>query len=502
MARQKGPTWAPSSEDFIKIFEEQNPWHKTGTVPDVWAREVERPTARFLYQRLMHDQPRRFQVILGPRRVGKTTSMYQTVRRLIAAGVPRERLWWLRLDHPLLMRVSMDNLIRYILDEARWVTRVPATIEDPVYLFLDELTYGESWDLWLKTFYDESWPVRIAATSSSTAAIRDRMMESGVGRWEEQYLAPYLFSEYLELVKRPVAIPVKDTLADTLRACIEERVPVDGLADDRRRFLLVGGFPELLSLTTGKDGSDEALLLQSQRTLRNDAIERAVYKDIPQAFGIDNPALLERLLYTLAGQFTGILSPVSICQSLDRLSQPTFVRYLGYLERAFIVFNLPNFSGSEEIVQKRGRKLFFVDGAVRNAALQRGIGPLSSPEEMGLLIENMAAGHLHALSGQAGHRLYYWRDKNDEVDFVYDQPGSPLAFELSLSGSHHRKGLTAFLGRFPSYEGGCYMVTTTGPARLPEESLDSIGSIPFDLFLLAVGAHAEKEMERRLIRGS
>lgn len=38
-------------------------------------------------------------------------------------------------------------------------------------------------DLWFKTFYDERWPVRIAATSSATAALRDRRTESGVGRW-------------------------------------------------------------------------------------------------------------------------------------------------------------------------------------------------------------------------------------------------------------------------------------------------------------------------------
>lgn len=398
------------------------------------------------------------------------------------------------------MRMPLNQLVRYVLDSVTYSTRVAPTADNPVFLFLDELTYAETWDLWLKTFYDESWPIRIAATSSSTAALRDRMVESGVGRWEEQYLAPYLFSEYLSLRGRPVAIPVQDCLANTIRACIQRTVPTEGLADARRRFLLVGGFPELLSLVGGSDGSDEAILLQSQRILRNDAIERAVYKDIPQAFGIDNPSLLERLLYTLAGQFTGVLSPINICKSLDGLSQPTFVRYLTYLERAFLVFSLSNYSNSEGSVQKRGRKLFFVDGAVRNAALQRGIGPLNNHEEMGLLVENMAAGHLHALGSQSGHRIYYWRDKNEEVDLVYDHPETPMAFELGLSGSHHRDGLNAFIARFSRYERGCFVVSTTGPNRLPEESIDGIGSINFDLFLLAVGAQAEQEMGRRLVR--
>jgi uncharacterized protein len=500
MARKNGPTWQPTDEDFYKIFDEQNPWHVSGSVPDVWAREIERPAAEFLFKRLMTDEPRRFQLILGPRRVGKTTLMYQTVRRLMGAGVPKDRLWWLRLDHPLLLQMPLDQLVRYVIKSVELETRKQPSVNNPVYLFLDELTYAESWDLWLKTFYDESWPIRIAATSSSTAAMRDRLVESGVGRWEEQYLAPYLFSEYLTLMNREVRIPVKDCLANTIRACIEEKIPIDGLAEIRRRFLLVGGFPELLSLVGGSDGSDEAILLQSQRILRNDAIERAVYKDIPQAFGIDNPTLLERLLYTLAGQFTGLLSPQNICQGFDGLAQATFTRYLAYLERAFLVFSLSNFSNSEESIQKRGRKLFFVDGAVRNAALQRGIGPLNNPEEMGLLIENMAAGHLHALSSQSGHRLYHWRNKNEEVDLVYDHPEFPMAFELGLSAGHHRKGMNAFLQRFHRYEKGCYVVAGSGANRLPEESMDLIGNINFDLFLLAVGAQAQQEMSRRLIR--
>ena len=50
------------------------------------------------------------------------------------------------------------------------------------------------------------------------------------------------------------------------------------------------------------------------------------------------------------------------------MSAPTFHKYVSYLERAFLVFTLLNYSGSEMSKQKRGRKLYFVDGAVRNAA--------------------------------------------------------------------------------------------------------------------------------------
>jgi hypothetical protein len=49
------------------------------------------------------------------------------------------------------------------------------------------------------------------------------------------------------------------------------------------------------------------------------------------------------------------------------------------------------YSGGEAQRQRRGRKLYFVNGAVRNAALHRGLAPLSDRGEMGLLLENLAA---------------------------------------------------------------------------------------------------------------
>ena len=82
--------------------------------------------------------------------------------------------------------------------------------------------------------------------------------------------------------------------------------------------------------------------------------------------------------------------PANICGDLG-LSQPTYDRYLSYLERAFLVFTLPNYSGSETSVEHRGRKLYFIDCAVRNAALHRGLAPLADPIELGALMENLIA---------------------------------------------------------------------------------------------------------------
>ncbi len=465
----------------------------TGNVPASLAPPVERPLPALLSAHLLAGEPRRFQLVLGPRRVGKTTCLYQTVRRLLTLGIDRRRIWWLRLDHPLLMPFDLGPLLGGIRDGVD-------DPSEPAFVFLDELTYARNWDLWLKTFYDERWPLRIAGSSSSTAALRQRGLESGVGRWDEQYLAPYLFGEFLDLVDSDASIPIEATLGSTIEAAVNARCDVAALPPIRRAFLLTGGFPELLvAVRADAEGEDEAsTLLRSQRTLRSDAVERAIYKDIPQAFGIDNPMLLERLLYTLAGQVTGLLSPQRLCQELDGLSQPTFDRYLSYLERAFLVFTLPNYSGREGSVQRRGRRLYFVDGAVRNAALQRGLGPLTDSAEMGLLYENLVAGHLHALARQTQVRLYHWREGNHEVDLIYDHPERPMAFEIASSTRHPTTGLHRFMERFPRFEGRCYLVSPDPVCMSPSAASGWIGLLPLDLLLLAASRQAEDALRQKL----
>ena len=413
--------------------------------------------------------------------------MYQTVRQLLDRQISADRLWWLRLDHPLLIDWSLGDMLQQIVN----ITR--ATVDEPAFVLLDEITYAEKWDLWLKTFFDEKWPVRIIGTSSATAALRERGTESGVGRWNEQYLAPYLFTEYLDLKSIPYDVSCERLLSQTIDHLIDRPSQPSVLSESRRRFLLTGGFPELLIDERRTDEASE--LLRSQRVLRSDAIEKAVYKDIPQAFNIQDPAKLERLLYVAAGQMTGVFSPHTVASSLE-LSAATIERYIAFLERAFIVFTVPNYSASEESVQRRGKKLYFVDGAVRNAALLRGIAPISDANEMGMLVENMAASHLRALAYQEDVRLYHWRKKGNEVDFVYDHPDDPLAFEVTTSSTHNHKSIHAFQQAYPKFRGACYIVGDFKSAKRP--TLDEPGLLPLDLFNLAVGCQERHALENRI----
>ncbi|MCA9294691.1 MAG: ATP-binding protein [Phycisphaerales bacterium] len=482
-------TWKPQPSDYLDALVHQNPWHGLGNVPEALARPTKRHLAQCLWQVLV-ESPLRFQLVLGPRRVGKTVALYQTAQQIIDSGVSPKRVWFMRMDHPLLHHYPLGSWAKAL------VRRENATAESPLYLLLDELNYAKNWDLWLKTFYDEQWPIRIAATSSSVAALRDRQVESGIGRWTEQFLTPYNFDEYLRLHNQDLSMPAVTSLHATLRAAVQRETPLPNLAASRTLYAVVGGFPELLLQHDGLPL--EEALLRSQQTLRSEAVQRVTGMDLPQTFQIREPIILERLLYLLAGQMCGQMGVSNLATTLE-ITKATVLQYISYLERAFLIFTLPPYAGSEEAIQRRGRKVYFVDGAVRNAALDRGLACISDTAERGFLIENLAASHLYGLSLQTGSRLFHWREKKLEVDFVYDDPAEPVGVEVTSSARHTLKGIKAFYAKHPRFVGKCFLVSSESSIRrLPEDDPDQIGRLPLDDFLLAVSTQTSRALSIRL----
>lgn len=495
--------WEPDTEDYLKALQSQNPWWVSGKVPLEWAKPQRRDLANDLSSLCYSNALHRFHLIIGPRRVGKTVAMHQTVQQLLDNGIDPKRIWWIHMGHPLLMNFSLGELANIAIETTN------ATKDKPTYLFVDEITYANQWDLWLKTFFDERRPIRLIGTSSSAAALRQGRVESGVGRWEEHYLSPCSFAEYISL-SQTVSTELPSTTSPTLSESLQQSAPFDTpgqLLHHFKRYLMVGGFPELMlanSLPVQGQSSlfdiDTALetdILKSQRTLSSDAIQKAIYQDIPQVFNVQEPIKLERLLYTLAGQIAEIVSFASLERSVG-LSTKTLQNYINYLERSFLLFLLPNYASSEETVQRRGRKLYFIDSAVRNAALQRGITPLNDPSELGHLYENTIAAHLFSLAQQTHVRLYHWREGKSEVDFVYDHPSHPIALEIGSSAKHSLKGIKALCKKHPKFKGSSFLAYPNATPHKPNPETGSPGHVPLEACVTLISQHATLALKQKL----
>lgn len=500
------------SMDAIIAIEQQNLWQAGVAIPPEFAPDNERYLAQNLYQWLQQNKSRHIQVILGPRRVGKTVVLYQIIRTLLADGKHPSRVFFLQLDDPDFKTTTLGNLVRYVIQVSG------ATATEPTYLMLDEVVAMEDWDKWLKTIYDGNWPVRIVATSSARTGLKLGQTESGLDRWREQYMLPCRLAESLKLLdaltEQMAQIPVGSTLRETLGnihslAPFEDDREKNELRRHRDMLLQVGGFPEFLvaSLQSNRlvhqqlfdTGERDAFPLPHQMQLYDSIVDKSIYRDAPKFFNVNDPSSLETILYRAARQMGTQWKPTKVSNDLEVPLQ-TLNNYTKYLEMASLIVMLANFPGGEGKSQSRGKKLYFIDTALRNAVLRAKRSRHSSPADFGHMLENLVVSSLFSLAEQTRFRLYHWRQGKAgeyEVDVIYNDVNDPLAFEVGASHKHSLAGLQALINKHPQFSGSSYLVSPDVGFRPAELSHNGIGTVPLDLFLLVVDLQAAHALKLR-----
>jgi len=438
------------------------------------------------------------QIIQGLRRAGRTTVLYQVTNNLLKNGVDSSRIFFLRLDQPNLWDFSLGDLVQYMIQASS------ATKDNPAYLMLDEVVNMEHWDKWLKSFYDQNWPVRIIATSSTRLGLKMGQIESGIDRWREQTLLPCSLPECLDLIEAETElsrqIVVGPTLCETLANLTPITPRINELEKYRNLLLTVGGFPELL---TSYKNIEQFPLTSSdffppphQIQLYENVVEKSIYLDMPKYFKITSPSDLGTILFAAARQMGNLWSPTNVSQKLG-ISISTINNYMTYLEMALLIIMLPNYPHGEAKAQHRGRKIYFTDSALRNAVLRRPVSSNHDPADYGHIMENLVVSSLKTLAEQTRFRLYHWRDRKAEVDVIYNDLNGPLAFEVGLSPRHSLSGLSALIEKCPEFHGNSYLVSPSVHFQAANLSPNGIGTIPLDLLLLAVDLQASHMMKLR-----
>jgi uncharacterized protein len=348
-------------------------------------------------------EPRRFiQVLAGPRQVGKTT----VVRQVLAeSDLPSH---YASADDPL----GRDS----IWIEAQWeIGRELASGRRAALLVFDEVQKVPGWSEVVKRLWDEDTAaekrLKVVVLGSSPLLVQRGLTESLAGRFELVRVWHWSFSEMRE-----------------------------AFGWDLDRFVFFGGYPGAATLVDD-EGRWRAYILDS-------LIETTISRDILLLARVEKPALL-RQLFRLGCEYSAqILSYTKMLGQLqDAGNTTTLAHYLDLLSGAGMVTGLQKFSGSR--VRRRGSSPKLL---VLNTALMSATGGLSYREAKGdadawgRLVETAVGAHL--VSGPAA--VYYWRERNVEVDFVTQTGRSVSAFEVT---SGRRKnvlpGLAAFRAAHP-----------------------------------------------------
>ncbi|HZK61385.1 MAG TPA: AAA family ATPase, partial [Anaerovoracaceae bacterium] len=182
-----------TDEKLLNLLIQYNPWWKG--VPITGKNSP--PKHRFAYHEaeklLLHKDLRRFVVLSGARRVGKTTIMYQLISKLLKTGVAARNIVYLSFDNPILKLGGFEGVLR-AYDNAYGS-------DEEMYFFFDEVQYAENWEVWIKTLYDSRPNLRLVATGSASPTLEKGSADSGVGRWSVLKIPTLSFYEYCDLLE-------------------------------------------------------------------------------------------------------------------------------------------------------------------------------------------------------------------------------------------------------------------------------------------------------------
>ena len=76
---------------------------------------------------------------------------------------------------------------------------------------------------------------------------------------------------------------------------------------------------------------------------------------------------------------------------------------------------------------------------------------LLSPEEWGRYVESAIGAYLISQAPVCDYQLYYWRERNEEVDFVLSRRGKNIAIEVKSGRRSMNTGLVQFANKFQPF---------------------------------------------------
>ena len=399
-----------SDEQVIKVLRQYNPWWRNPLA----IKEENKPQKRLAYyealRMISHKTIRRFAVLSGARRVGKTTIMYQMMNSLIDEGVNPKNILYVSFDNPIVKLVNVETVLSI------YESLYP--IEGTRYIFLDEIQYTEHWELWMKVIYDSRKDIRLTATGSASPIFEKGSTDSGTGRWSILKIPTMSFYEYCRLLQ--IEEPI---LPDNLRLTRLVKMSKAELGDlmDRfapleghfNRYLMIGGFPELVL-------SDDDVY--AQRMLREDVVDKVIKRDVLTLFNIRSPLLMEKLFLYLCMNSTETFSVTTAAKELENTSASTIDSYIEALEMSNLIYLSKPMNVGSKGALKGKPKIYIADAAI------------------GAMVETTVYKHIVSFYQGSTAQLGYFRkakDNQKEVDVVIELPCEKILCEVKYRNNSH-----------------------------------------------------------------
>ena len=383
----------------------------------------QRPQAATLMKRLL--EPRRFmQIVSGARQVGKSTLVRQVTEAL---DVP---VRYVSADEPSLRGADWIG--------QQWeAARLDAAGDAGTVLVFDEIQKIPVWSETVKRLWDEDTrakrPLKVVLLGSAPLLIARGLNESLAGRFETLPLPHWSFAE----------------MRDAFGWSLDE-------------YVFYGGYPGAATLINEP--------ARWSRYIADSLIETTISRDVLLLSRVDKPALLRRL-FDLACRYSGqVLSYTKMLGQLQDVGNTvTLAHYLELLAGAGMICGLPKYAGDVARSRASSPKLQPLNMALVTASCGYTLAEARGNGEFwGRLVESAVGAHLANAAMTGTCALYYWRERNREVDFIVKAGRALTAIEVKSGRAPlAHAGTAAFTQAFKPQR--CLLVGGDGIA--PEDFL-------------------------------
>ena len=350
------------------------------------------------------------QVITGPRQSGKTTLATQLTKKI---KIP-------------FSYVSADGVLS---SSASWIEqqweaariKLKLSGSESYLLIIDEIQKIQNWSEQVKKEWDKDRinksNIKIIILGSSTLLIDKGLSESLVGRFELIKLSHWSLIEMQEAF---------------------------GFTPEE--YVYFGGYPGAASFIR-----DE---VRWRDYVQNSIIETTISKDILQLTTIQKPALLKNL-FELACIYSGeVLSYTKILGQLtDAGNTTTLAHYQNLLNQVWFISGLQKFSGGKVSVKSSSPKWLSYNTSLISVYASESSSTIKNHLDIwGRRIEQTIGSHLLNQSRLKNINLFYWRDGNNEVDFIISKDKKIIAIEVKSGKAKFHTGLEVFKKKYKTFK--------------------------------------------------
>ena len=346
------------------------------------------------------------QVVCGPRQVGKSTMVKQVLREttipntaVSADGIPKENTSWIGEVWETArarMRVGRHTEYLLVIDEVHKIANWSEEVK-------------RQWDA--DTFNDVN--MKVVILGSSRLLLKDGLTESLAGRYEMIRMPHWSYREMH-----------------------------DAFGLDVERYIFFGGYPGGASLMGNET--------RWRRYIKDSIIAPAIKRDILMTKTIYKPELMKQL-FELGCTYSG--EEISLTKLLGQLQDAgnvtTLANYLTTLDESQLLCGLQKYANDNARKYNSVPKLYVYNTSLLSAL--SGVtfeNVYTAPKEWGRWVESAVGAHILNQAEEQDYKVYYWRDRDKEVDFVIENNRQYIAIEVKSGRRTTNAGLSEFVKRF------------------------------------------------------